>query len=76
MPCANQLPCEPIPAGSGPSGSPTRCSPRCGLLLLHGVASGVVCLVALLATIGTGIYGLAGETVNDGAGGIGGGTSF
>ncbi len=47
-----------------------------GLLLLHGVASGVVCLVALLATIGTGIYGLAGEKVNDGAGGIAGGTSF
>ena len=47
-----------------------------GLLVLHGVASGVVSLVALLAIIGTGIYALAGEKVNDGAAGIGGGTSF
>ena len=47
-----------------------------GLLVLHGVASGVVCFVALLAIIGTGIYGLAGEQVNDGAGGIAGGTNY
>ena len=47
-----------------------------GLLLLHGVASGVVLFVTLLAIIGTAIYGLAGETVNDGAVGIGGGTGF
>ena len=46
------------------------------LLVLHGVASGVVSLVALLAIIGTGIYGLSGEKVNDGAGGIAGGTNY
>jgi hypothetical protein len=47
-----------------------------GLFVLHGVAAGVVCLVALLALIGTAIYGLAGERVNDGAGGIAGGTGW
>jgi hypothetical protein len=47
-----------------------------GLFVLHGVASGVVCFVALVAIIGTGIYGLAGEKVNDGAGGIAGGTMY
>jgi hypothetical protein len=47
-----------------------------GLFLLHGVASGVMCGVALLAIIGTAIYGLTGEKVNDGAGGIAGGTSY
>jgi len=47
-----------------------------GVLVLDGVASGVVLLVALLAVIGTAIYGVAGEKVNDGAAGIGGGTSF
>jgi fatty acid desaturase len=47
-----------------------------GVLVLDGVASGVVLLVALLAIIGTAIYGVAGEKVNDGAAGIGGGTSF
>jgi hypothetical protein len=47
-----------------------------GLVVLHGVAAGVVLLVALLAVIGTGIYGLAGEKVQDGAGGIAGGTNF
>jgi hypothetical protein len=47
-----------------------------GLLVLDGVASGVVLFVTLLAVIGTAIYGVAGEKVNDGAAGIGGGTSF
>jgi hypothetical protein len=47
-----------------------------GLVVLDGVAAGVVLLVALLAVIGTAIYGLAGEDVKDGAGGIAGGTSF
>jgi hypothetical protein len=43
-----------------------------GLLVLHGIARGVVAAVALLAFLGTCIYGLAGESVSDGAGGIGG----
>jgi hypothetical protein len=47
-----------------------------GLFVLDGVAAGVVLFITLLAIIGTGIYGLAGETVKDGAGGIGGGTSY
>jgi hypothetical protein len=47
-----------------------------GLFVLHGVAAGIVLFVTLLAIIGTGIYGLAGEDVKDGAGGIAGGTSF
>jgi hypothetical protein len=47
-----------------------------GLFVLHGVAAGVVLFVTLLAIIGTAIYGLAGETVHDGLGGIGGGTSY
>jgi len=47
-----------------------------GLFVLHGAVSGVVLFLALLGVIGIGIYGLAGEQVNDGAGGIGGGTSW
>ena len=47
-----------------------------GLFVLHGAVSGAVLLVALLAVIGIGIYALAGEKINDGAGGIGGGTSW
>jgi hypothetical protein len=47
-----------------------------GLFVLSGAAAGVVSLVALLAIIGTGIYALAGEEVNDGAGGIAGGMGF
>ncbi len=43
-----------------------------GLFVLDGPASGVVLLVALLGMIGVCIYALAGETVQDGAGGIGG----
>jgi len=47
-----------------------------GLFVLDGVASGVVLFGTLLAIIATAIYGLAGEKVNDGAVGIGGGTSY
>jgi hypothetical protein len=46
------------------------------LFVLHGVAAGVLTLVVFLAVIATAIYALAGEQVNDGAVGIGGGTSF
>ena len=47
-----------------------------GLFVLHGVAAGVVLFVDLLALIGVSVYALAGEDVNDGSGGIAGGTSF
>jgi len=47
-----------------------------GLFVLRGSASGVVLFVAMLGVIGIAIYALAGEKVNDGAAGIGGGTSF
>jgi hypothetical protein len=47
-----------------------------GLFVLHGIAAGVILLVAFLGLLGTAIYALAGETVKDGLGGIGGGTSF
>jgi hypothetical protein len=43
-----------------------------GLLVLRGTARGVVSAVAFLAFLGVCIYGLAGEDVKDGAGGIGG----
>jgi hypothetical protein len=47
-----------------------------GLFVVHGIAAGVILLVAFFGVIGTAIYGLAGEKVQDGAGGIGGGTAF
>jgi hypothetical protein len=47
-----------------------------GLFVLHGTVAGVVLFITLLAVIGTAIYGLAGERVQDGLGGIAGGTSF
>jgi hypothetical protein len=47
-----------------------------GLFVLGGAVSGFVLFVALLGVIGIAIYALAGEDVNDGAGGIGGGTSY
>jgi hypothetical protein len=47
-----------------------------GLLVLDGVAAGVVLFVALLGFIGACIYALAGEKVSDGAGGIGGPLSY
>ena len=47
-----------------------------GLFVLHGIAAGVILIVAFFGLIGTAIYALAGEKVQDGLGGIGGGTSF
>jgi hypothetical protein len=47
-----------------------------GGVVLHGIAAGVVSLVALIALLVASIYALAGEDVQDGCGGIGGGTSF
>jgi hypothetical protein len=47
-----------------------------GLFVLHGIAAGVVLLVALLGLIGASVYALAGEKVQDGLGGIAGGTRF
>jgi hypothetical protein len=47
-----------------------------GVVVLDGVAAGVVSFVALIGLIGASIYALAGEKVQDGCGGIGGGTSF
>jgi hypothetical protein len=47
-----------------------------GLFVFHGTVAGVILLATFLAVIGTAIYALAGEQVNDGCGGIGGGTSF
>ena len=44
--------------------------------VLDGVAAGVVSFVAWIALLGTAIYALAGEDVQDGCGGIGGGTSY
>ena len=46
------------------------------LFVLHGVAAGVVSFVALIGLLGAAIYALAGEDVQDGCGGIGGGTSY
>jgi hypothetical protein len=46
------------------------------LFVVHGVASGVLLFVAFIGLLGTCIYALAGEDVQDGCGGIAGGTSF
>jgi hypothetical protein len=46
------------------------------LFVFDGVAGGVLSMVALLGVLGTSIYALAGEDVNDGAGGIAGGTGW
>ena len=43
-----------------------------GLFILHGTARGVAFAVAFFGFLGVCIYGLAGEDVKDGAGGIGG----
>ena len=43
-----------------------------GLFIARGTAQGVVLAVAFLGFLGVCIYGLAGEKVQDGAGGIGG----
>jgi hypothetical protein len=47
-----------------------------GLFVLHGTAAGVVLFAALIGVIGASIYALAGEDVQDGCGGIGGGMNF
>lgn len=47
-----------------------------GVFVLHGVAAGVVSFFALIGLLGASIYALAGEDVQDGCGGIGGGTSY
>jgi hypothetical protein len=47
-----------------------------GLFVFHGVAAGIVLLIATLGLFGASIYALTGEKVQDGAGGIAGGTSF
>jgi hypothetical protein len=47
-----------------------------GIFVLDGVAAGVVSFVALMGLLGACIYALAGEQVQDGCGGIGGGTGF
>jgi hypothetical protein len=47
-----------------------------GLFVLHGIAAGVILFVAFIGLIGTAIYALAGEEVQDGLGGIAGGTRF
>jgi hypothetical protein len=47
-----------------------------GAFVLDGVAAGVVLFVAWIALLGTSIYALAGEDVEDGCGGIAGGTSY
>jgi hypothetical protein len=46
------------------------------IFVVHGIASGVLLFVAVLGLLGTCIYALAGEKVQDGAGGIAGGTNF
>ena len=47
-----------------------------GGFVLHGVVAGVVSFCALIALLLACIYALAGEDVQDGCGGIAGGTSF
>jgi hypothetical protein len=43
-----------------------------GLFVVHGTAQGIVLALAFFGFLGVCIYGLAGEKVSDGAGGIGG----
>ena len=47
-----------------------------GIFVVHGVAGGVLLFVAFIGLLGASIYALAGEDVQDGCGGIAGGTSF
>jgi hypothetical protein len=47
-----------------------------GGFVLDGVAAGVVSFAALVGVLIAAIYALAGEDVQDGCGGIGGGTGF
>jgi hypothetical protein len=45
-------------------------------VVLRGTAAGVVSFLTLIALLLASIYALAGEDVQDGCGGIGGGTSY
>ena len=45
---------------------------RVGVFILEGVVS----LLALIGLLGAAIYALAGEEVQDGCGGVGGGVTF
>jgi hypothetical protein len=47
-----------------------------GVFVLDGVVAGLVSFIALLGLLGVSMYALAGEDVQDGCGGIGGGTSY
>jgi hypothetical protein len=47
-----------------------------GAFALHGVAAALVLFAAWLGLLGSAIYALTGEKVNDGAGGIAGGTGY
>jgi hypothetical protein len=47
-----------------------------GLFVLHGTAAGVVLFADMIGLICASIFALAGEKVNDGLGGIGGGMGF
>jgi hypothetical protein len=46
------------------------------VFVLDGIAAGVASFVALITLLVASIHALAGEDVQDGCGGIGGGTSF
>jgi hypothetical protein len=47
-----------------------------GVFVIGGVAAGVVSFIALIGLLAASIYALAGEDVQDGCGGIGGGTGY
>jgi hypothetical protein len=47
-----------------------------GLFAVDGIAAGVLLFGTFLGLLGTCIYALAGEEVQDGCGGIAGGTGF
>ena len=47
-----------------------------GAFVFDGVLSALLLLLAFLSLLGTAIYALAGEKVQDGAGGIAGGTMY
>ena len=47
-----------------------------GVFVVDGIASGVLLFGGFIGLLGAGIYALAGEDVQDGCGGIAGGTGF
>ena len=75
-PGRKEPPCAPIPARPGPRFAAVALLALLGCFVLDGVAAGVVSFVALVGVLIASIYALAGEDVQDGCGGIGGGTSF